>query len=199
MTSKRGRPRLSEGQAAIKQQLIIDAAKALFRVQGVESVSMRKIATKAGMGTMTLYQYFTSKTEILHHIWGEFFDELFLQMQAAADKSDKPLEKLRAAYHAYLAYFLGNPDRFRMVFLHEDRSDSQDRFFVDHARIEARLNDFFQPLEGELGLSTEELAMLQQSIICFLHGVMLNLISISEYDWLSGQSLLDHYLDTMLA
>ena len=198
MTSRRGRPSTSKEAAAEKKAAIIQVAKELFQEQGVEQVSMRKLAAAAGMGTMTIYQYFPGKTEILHHLWGEFFKEVFVDMAAAIETHKDPEEQLASAYKAYVAYFLKHPDRFRMVFMHEDRADSENRFFVDHANVEETLNDILMPVEQRLGWSERELTLFNHTSICFVNGLLTNLITISEFDWCSAEEMLDHYLDGML-
>lgn len=199
MTAKRGRPRRTASQTSEKQQQIVAAARTLFMEEGFDSVSMRKIAAEAGMGTMTLYQYFPGKAEILHHIWGEFFDDVFQRMADEIARAPDAVTALRAASHTYLNYFLENPDHFRVIFSYEDRADANDQFFVDHARIDDRLRDIYAPIRSELNLTQQQMSTLTQALNCYLHGVLLNLITISELEWAPGPDLLNHYLDAVLA
>jgi len=172
----------------------------LFREEGFDSVSMRKIAADVGMGAMTLYKYFDNKNEIIHHIWGEFFVELFtgLQEKVLAENSHK--DKFRVACYEYLNYWFKHPDRFRMVFLNEDRADSESSFFFHHADIETRMNEVFLPLAQSVfvGKSHEQLLKTIQGLICHIHGIALNLITISEYKWTDHEFLLDAYLDLLI-
>lgn len=161
---------------------------------------MRKIAADVGMGAMTLYKYFGSKNEILHHIWEEFFVELFEQIAAQTNSAETPADRYRAACHAYLDYWFAHPDRFRMVFLNEDDASHESQFFVNHADIEKRLNVYFLPLAEQVfpDSSPEQLLIGVQSLACYLHGIALNLITISEYAWREHEHLLNHYLDLLL-
>lgn len=198
---KRGRPRRSATDQADRRDQIITIARQLFRQDGFDAVSMRKIANAVNMSPMSLYQYFAGKTEILHHIWAESFDLVLEKMQSAYTAAADPVAGYRAAIHAYMAFFLDRPDLFRVIFLNEDRADSKDRFFVDHSDIDNRLRQIFTPSYDMLmtGKNDEEIALFEQGMYHYLHGLLLNVISISEYNWQPPEKLLDQYLDMALA
>jgi AcrR family transcriptional regulator len=186
--------------AKLKQKRIIEAAKKLFHEKGFDSVSMRKIAADVGMGVMTLYKYFANKNAILHHIWDEFIVELFVGLQEKVLAENTHNDKFRVACYEYLNYWFKHPDRFRMVFLNEDRAESESSFFINHAYIEVRINKVFLPLTQLvfLGKSDEQLLKIIQGVICHMNGIALNLITISEYQWPGHECLLDAYLDLLI-
>tara|TARA_B100000446_G_scaffold88075_1_gene82842 strand:- start:5730 stop:6332 length:603 start_codon:yes stop_codon:yes gene_type:complete len=193
-TKQRGRPKLDEQAINQKRAMIVASAKHLFRESGVEAVSMRKIAAESGVGTMTLYKYFATKREILHFIWLEFFDELFGVIAECPQQLDA-FERLSWKCNQYLDYWIEHPDRYRMVFLNEDRADSGDDFFVNHADIEAKFNQFFlQDLIAVTQTNSEETLTLSHEVMCLLNGIALNTITISEYAWQPGRQILQSYL-----
>jgi AcrR family transcriptional regulator len=49
----------------VRRQAIVDAAVALADSDGVAAVTMRNVAERLGVGTMTLYSYVTDKHELL--------------------------------------------------------------------------------------------------------------------------------------
>jgi AcrR family transcriptional regulator len=186
--------------AELKQKRIIEAAKKLFHEEGFDSVSMRKIAADVGMGVMTLYKYFANKNAILHHIWDEFIVELFVGLQEKVLAENTHNDKFRVACYEYLNYWFKHPDRFRMVFLNEDRAESESSFFINHADIEVRMKKVFFPLTQLIfvGKSDGQLLKIIQGVICHMNGIALNLITISEYQWPGHECLLDAYLDLLI-
>jgi AcrR family transcriptional regulator len=52
-------------KATARRQEIVDAAVALADAEGLEAVSMRRLAEKLGVGTMTPYSYVADKDELL--------------------------------------------------------------------------------------------------------------------------------------
>jgi len=149
---------------------------------------------------MTLYKYFENKNEILHHIWEEFFVELFIALQEKVASESSNKDKFRAASYEYLNYWFKHPDRFRMVYLNEDHAEPGSNLFFHHADIEARMNEVFLPLAQSIlaGKSPEQLLTTIQSLLCHMHGIALNLITISEYQWHDHKLLLDAYLDLLI-
>lgn len=198
--SKIGRPKQSADERQKKVDAIIEIAQSLFASEGYESVSMRKIAAKAGMGTMTLYKYFPNKNAILHHIWAGFFDELFALVQADVEKQKGAKAKLKQMCMTYLNYWVEHKERFHIVFLNEDRASSADEFFINHANIAGQILLIVGPVIQELIGSVEDGSMLVflESLMCFVHGIALNVITISEYPWQDYEKYVDMFLDSML-
>ena len=160
---------------------------------------MRKVASEAGIGAMTIYNYFDSKSALLHHIWQEFFDELFVEMMESKARHDEPKAAVVALCESYLNYWTLHPDRFRMVFLNEDRADANNTFFVDHAGIEDKLTDLFGELLRTLlqNMRALDSEVILHSLFCQLNGICLNTITISEFEWKSAKEILNHYLDAV--
>ena len=197
---KMGRPRQSDAERQKKVDAIIDAAQALFAAEGYDAVSMRKISQRAGMGTMTLYKYFPSKTAILHHIWGAFFDELFALVKAEIAKAEGAREKIRQACLCYIRYWVEHKERFHIVFLNEDRAESSDQFFINHANIFGEFLQIAGPLITEVMPADdhERVLLLLESAICYVHGIALNVITISEYPWQGYEKYVDVYMNAVL-
>ncbi|HEX5837238.1 MAG TPA: TetR/AcrR family transcriptional regulator [Anaerolineales bacterium] len=195
-----GRPRQTDDERKQKVDAIIQAAQSLFIAEGFPSVSMRKIAAKAGMGTMTLYQYFPNRNAILHHIWADFFKELFALVRSDVEKQEGAKNKLKQACMTYLNYWVEHQDRFRIVFLNEDRASSSDGFFINHANIAEEMLIVVGPLMQDLMKSADLSAVIifLEGLMCFVNGIALNVITISEYPWNHYEKYIDIFLDSTL-
>lgn len=198
--TKMGRPKQSDDERQQKIDTIIQTAQSLFIAEGYESVSMRKIAAKANMGTMTLYKYFPNKNAILHHIWAGFFDELFALVRSDIEKEQDSKSKLKQLCMTYLNYWVEHKDRFRIVFLNEDRASSSDEFFINHANIAEEMLLVVGPLMQDLMKPADQSSMMifLESLMCFVHGIALNIITISEYPWSDFEKYIDVFLDSTL-
>ncbi len=75
------------------QGKIINAARDLFVTEGVESVSMRKIADAVEYSPTVIYQYFADKEALLHEICSEDFATLAETFQELA-KIEDPLKRI---------------------------------------------------------------------------------------------------------
>ncbi|MDF1630747.1 MAG: TetR/AcrR family transcriptional regulator [Alcanivoracaceae bacterium] len=197
---KMGRPKQTDDERQAKVDKIIEAAQSLFVAEGYPSVSMRKIAAKADMGTMTLYKYFPNKNAILHHIWADFFDELFDLIRASVGKEKEAKSQLKSMCITYLNYWVEHKDRFRIVFLNEDRASSSDEFFINHTNIVEELLAVIAPMMQDLlsSVGDSSVMVFLESLMCFVHGIALNVITISEYPWNDYEKYIDIFLDSTL-
>lgn len=72
-----------------KRQDIVEASVQVFKCRGYQGTRISDIATEAGIGKGTIYEYFSSKDEIILGV----FDELFLdyeQLLYTRANSDRP-------------------------------------------------------------------------------------------------------------
>jgi AcrR family transcriptional regulator len=98
------------------REKIKDAARELFVAEGVEAVSMRKIADKIGYSATTLYNYFEDKDALLYALCDADFgalQEAFKKIGRIAD----PVERLRKLGHAYINFALRYPSHYRLMFM----------------------------------------------------------------------------------
>jgi AcrR family transcriptional regulator len=95
---------------------ILDAARELFVNEGVEAVSMRKVADKIGYSATTLYNYFEDKEHLLYALCDADFGtlhELFKKVGKIAD----PIERLRKMGQTYITFALRYPGHYRFMFM----------------------------------------------------------------------------------
>ena len=196
-----GRPKQTDDERQKKVDKIIETAQSLFIAEGYPAVSMRKIAAKADMGTMTLYKYFANKNAILHHLWAGFFAELFELVKSSVDTKKDARAQLKQVCMIYLGYWLAHKDRFRIVFLNEDRASSSDEFFINNSNIAQEMLLVVGPIMQDLPKTFDHSSMMPflESLICFVHGIALNVITISEYPWKDHEKYIDIFLDSTLS
>ena len=77
----RQRSEPSQARARFTVETIINAASELLRTQGVDAVTTRKVAARAGVSVGAIYQYFPNKEAILMQISNRIMDE---ESQAAS-------------------------------------------------------------------------------------------------------------------
>ncbi len=99
------------------RQEILDAARELFAREGVESVSIRRIAERIEYAPGTIYLYFRDKAEILKTICDETFSKLNQKLQAIKDDRADTLSSLRRGLRAYIEFGLQNPNHYLVTFV----------------------------------------------------------------------------------
>ena len=116
--AKRSRRRSPESQEELRSEMVA-CARSLYREQGFEAVSVRAVTEACGMSPMAFYGYFTSKQDLIRHIWIEFFNELLERLLAAGRGKRSPLKVIEAHAGAYIDYWETHPQHYRMVYLSE--------------------------------------------------------------------------------
>lgn len=99
------------------RQEILDAARELFVREGVENVSMRKIADRIEYSPGTIYLYFNDKAEILKTLCEETFSKLNQKLQSIKDDRSDSLSSLRRGLRAYIEFGLQNPNHYIVTFV----------------------------------------------------------------------------------
>ena len=108
------------------RQKVLDASLALIEEGGLDRLSMREVARKAGVSHQAPYHYFGDREAILAAIATEGFGMLQQELSHSLDKRvlDKHVASqrraLEAASRTYVDFALRHPGHFRVMF----RSDA---------------------------------------------------------------------------
>ncbi|MGV4888029.1 TetR/AcrR family transcriptional regulator [Streptomyces viridosporus] len=107
----RQQKRSPRGDNSLTPERIIDAALRISDAEGdLDRLTVRRLATELGVGTMTLYSYFRSKEEILDGM----ADHVLGRMRLPAEPDPGPAEALRTVGHAFLAMMREHPSVVRL-------------------------------------------------------------------------------------
>ena len=187
----RGRPEMSQDARNQMREKIAKAAEDLFRESGYAAVSMRKIAASVGCTPMALYSYFPAKIDILQTLWGGVFDAVFSKVNSASRKSG-PTDTLLSISTVYVTYWLTNPDHYRLVFMSEGVTQPDVGLFLDQPDSVARFGVFARAIADTCcsPLDPSVLKMKLDLLLCLLHGIVHNTITISGYEWTAPGDLI---------
>ena len=107
-TSKAAKSRYHHGDL---QAALIQSAGNILEKEGVESLSLRAVARKAGVSHNAPYRHFPEREGLLAALAAEGFERLGAAQRKAAEKGG-----LRAMGEAYVLFALEHPQRFRLMF-----------------------------------------------------------------------------------
>jgi len=179
--------RQGEGRARI-----LDAARELFVSGGVAGLSVRAIAARAGMPPMTLYGYFPHKTAILRALWSDALAPLYDEMAAAEKAERNPKKRLHRVAQTMVDYWLEHPDRFRIVFLTEDRREGEgDKWYIEETGQASTISRFAPLIAEARGDPDGDYLRESEALLCAISGVAHMLIMLSEYPWTKSKAYVD--------
>jgi AcrR family transcriptional regulator len=112
----------------IKKENILESARKVLTEQGINKLSLRKIAAETGCAAPSIYYYFKNKQEIVAGLWEEVAPTLEESLSNAGDK-----------HQAYTDFWLARPDDFRLFVTNAD-------YFPFVANTDA-----YQSLKNQLG------------------------------------------------
>lgn len=96
-------------------EALLQAAEKLFSKRAVDDVTVEEIATTAGVAVGSVYNHFGSKAGLHAALVERALDADRRFMDLAYVPGRSPVEQLYAAADSYLAFYLANPEYFRML------------------------------------------------------------------------------------
>ncbi|NUT53823.1 MAG: TetR/AcrR family transcriptional regulator, partial [Saccharothrix sp.] len=93
---------------------IVAAAAHLLRTGGAKAVTTRAVAQEAGVPPPTIFRLFGDKDGLLEAV-AELVLAEHVATKAAASGSGDPVEDLKAAWRAHIAFNLAHPDVFLLL------------------------------------------------------------------------------------
>jgi AcrR family transcriptional regulator len=104
------------------RKLILDAAMKLFVEEGVDNVSIRKIADLIEYSPTTVYLYFKDKDEIFYSLHDIGFQKL-QELNHNLDTIKNPLLRLHKMGENYLNFGLDNSEYYDLMFIQREPMD----------------------------------------------------------------------------
>ena len=98
------------------RQALLAAAEELLVADGVEALSWRAIARRAGVSPGAPYHHFADKAALLTALAQQHLTELDHRFQAVCAAFSDPHAQLRALGMVYVDYALDHPAAFRLMF-----------------------------------------------------------------------------------
>jgi AcrR family transcriptional regulator len=107
---------MSESPTTDARSGIVAAAARLLRTSGARAVTTRAVAQEAGVPPPTIFRLFGDKDGLLEAVAEHVMaDYVATKAATAADENGDPVEDLRAAWNAHIAFNLANPDVFLLL------------------------------------------------------------------------------------
>ncbi len=166
---------------------ILDAARELFASEGVDSVTMRRIADRIEYSPTAIYFHFRDKESLLAELCDCDFREFAHGFAAIAQIAD-PVARLRAAGHAYVEFGLNNPSHYRLMFMTPKTTESsleskgnpeEDAYaFLQHIVTDLRT-------AGRLRDGLQDVDLVAQVIWAGIHGVVALEIAKCKDEWVA--------------
>jgi AcrR family transcriptional regulator len=146
-------------------QLFIDTAIKQIKEEGIETLSVRKIAEETGYSYATIYNYFTDFNALLWACKKQMINELTSYMLAEDIAVSK--EGIHTLFKRYVHYFLDHPHIFRFFYFHHVNPGEE---FFDEFGFDALMFKSFGFLSG---IKDEKMIQaIALTCIYTIHGIL---------------------------
>jgi len=110
---------MTDSETGLRARLV-DVGVDLVTAEGVQALTLREIARRAGVSHGAPRRYFPTHLELLSAIARRGFAELAMRAtEAVGDGTASPREQLRALSHAYLDFALTHRGMHDLMFRHD--------------------------------------------------------------------------------
>jgi AcrR family transcriptional regulator len=151
---------------------LLAGALALIEENGLEGLSLRKVAARVGVSHAAPEHHFPTMRHLMNAMVTAGF-EMFTRSMAEerARALQTPIEQMRASFRGYLSYARQHPGLFRLMFT-ANLLDWTDQALLEQARLAYRqLEEVSAPAADFMGLQSEaERRALESLLLSQVHG-----------------------------
>jgi AcrR family transcriptional regulator len=199
---------VAERRAREKEHLrsqILEAATDMIAQEGLQHLSIRKLADRIEYSPATIYLYFRDKAELVQTICVETFTPLRDKLKRQMAETRAPLPKLRQCLLAYMEHGLEHPQHYYVTFcMPEGHFGGMDPAKVDEGYEVAM--ETFDLLRQGLGASMDagvirktDVEVAAQLTWMMMHGIVSLLVTTpNEFPWVDKKVLLNEGVDRIL-
>jgi AcrR family transcriptional regulator len=102
-----------------KKELILTAAKVIIEEEGMDNLSIRKIANKIEYSPAIIYHYFQDKNEILDYFLREGYKQIVSALGGLQQQEGEPEERLKASLLSFIETALKMSEEYKSVMLND--------------------------------------------------------------------------------
>lgn len=155
--SSRGRGRPPAAGKTVSPGQILAEALAILETDGLEALTMRALAVRAGINPMTIYHHFDDRNGLIRALAELAYSDL------AAPETGNALERAHSLIKAYYSTVVRYPDLTLAIF-------ARSCLFPERAR---RITDEVRALLTEHGLSSQKSLQWTHILVDYTHGAAL--------------------------
>ena len=94
---------------------LLDAARRLVEERGIDGLTLREVARRAGVSHNAPYHHFQDKAALVQALAEVGYEQLLAAEIASVDPTQTIPEQIRALGHAYVRFALDDPQRFTLM------------------------------------------------------------------------------------
>ncbi|HEX7816353.1 TetR/AcrR family transcriptional regulator [Dyella sp.] len=163
---------LSEQETESFRERICAVAARLYVEEGPVAVTMRRIATELGIGTMTAYRYYPNKDSIMTAVRTRGMHRFSQCLEDALAQPGDGRSRSRAVRDAYIAFARTNTATYRLMFEYPEPRQDDPAYQEAHRRMWQTITAHVDAMAAE-GLIEVDAPIFGHQIWASLHGAVM--------------------------
>ncbi|MBP7401061.1 MAG: TetR/AcrR family transcriptional regulator [Clostridia bacterium] len=174
----------------------VEAAKSIIFRDGVQHVTVRRIAEETGYSYATIYHYFRDLEDLLLEAKLSMIRDMVASNADLADLPEDPLETKKQQARSMAGFFIDNPNIFRFFYQYE--MDDAGAAAMRSLELEATYYASFKPFIESGMIREEDVPAISRTITHVIFGSIT--ICLSNNGLLKEEVFtdIDHALDLLL-
>ena len=194
------RPYLTAEQRAQTRETIRSHALALYREGGLDAVSLRSVAARAGLSPASIYSYFPTIRILIESLWRDPIVDWLSEMHDRAHGIADPVERLRTVLDMYLDFALHNPDIYQGALMHvrPTQTPPPDVQSLNGLPLHVVLRDAIRDAQALGAVRRGDADLIAQSLWAALHGTISLPVHMEAWGVAQASSLYRETCDMLL-
>lgn len=180
---------------------ILAAARELFVHEGVDGLSMRRLAEKIGYTPRTIYLYFADKEDLLSELIEEELGLLADSLESAFAKHRSPQRRLEAVAFAYVGFGLAHPHAYEAIFMVRSHPMPRESAHLGQHVQGKRALEVLERAVRESGRAAagQDHQVIVQALRCALHGVTSLLLLRRQLAGVQWETIVKHLVSHLVS
>lgn len=177
-----------------RRNLILNTANEIIKAEGIENLSIRKIAKIIDYSPTMVYHYFESKDDIVNQLMKRGYQKIINSISFIEDTEDTK-EKFINITKNYIYSALDNADEYMSIMLSNSKEilNYTAVLFKDAKEDRRAINMLCQLLEEIDNNQIDDVELTAQILWTSLFGLIIKII-IEDVDKTQREALINHYL-----
>lgn len=155
------------------RKVFAETAREMIHEAGVESVSVRKVADRAGYSLGTVYNHFKNQDELLWETRELMILDVAKNMIPKNDAPIDSIEDIKRVFHMFVDYFVEYPNVYRFFYYHTlNKEDRPSTNVMDDPEIRAQFGKTFDYLIKSGRFDFEEIALRSRLVVYAMFGML---------------------------
>jgi len=178
------------------EKILAKTARDMILSDGVEAVSVRKVANQAGYAMGTIYNHFKNLDALLWHTRELMIEDIVIHF-TNLNLPVNSVDDIKNIFKTYMTYFIDLPNVYKFFYFHHLDKDANTLTtnMMDRPEIREQFGRTFAFLLRSGQYSADEIAHISTSIIYGIQGMLT--LYISNNDDLTLDAMYSH-LDNMM-